>query len=207
MPSPSPRLPPVTTMFAHCAQALMPHHFSRRRYRPGSRQNVWQPVLCAAGAAAARRRIARLSSSARSQISLDVSSQNHVGDDDGAGNRVLSTAHHRHADIGMAIDNRFDLLRVNLQSSYVDDPAPASDEMVPIAAQLDDIAGIEKAILIQQRLLRLARYRDAVPGDRIRSEPSMTFICTGRGRSPTRLAGKPSRPSFTSKPTPASVDA
>src|SRR5215472_15315595 len=51
----------------------------------------------------------------------------------------------------MAVDHRLDLLGVHLLPADVDDPAAASDKMVAAAAQLDDVAGIDKAILVKGR--------------------------------------------------------
>ena len=51
------------------------------------------------------------------------------------------------------------------------------------------------------------KYRLAAPVDLIRSEPSSIFISSSPRGAPRKEAGKPSRSSSTSKPTPASVEA
>ena len=47
----------------------------------------------------------------------------------------------------MAIDNRFDFLRMDFLASDVDDSVPAACEVVAVSAKLDEIARIDEAIV------------------------------------------------------------
>ena len=48
----------------------------------------------------------------------------------------------------MPVDHRLDLFRMHLQSADIDDAAPAPDEVVAVTAPLDDIAGIDEAVVV-----------------------------------------------------------
>src|SRR5271166_677397 len=129
MPSPIPRLPPVTTMLRMLAR-MMPRRFSggreiERRNEAYRRRHL---VLRKAVATDLEDFVLELAGSIAELIGLP--SEDHVGDDDGAGDGIFSSAHERHADIGMAVDDRLDLLGMHLKSPDVDDPAPPSDEKV-----------------------------------------------------------------------------
>ena len=60
-------------------------------------------------------------------------------------------------------------------------PALAADEEITVAAQLHHVAGVDEAVGVDQRpAAERSTERDAVPGERMRSEPSTTFISTPR---------------------------
>jgi hypothetical protein len=62
-------------------------------------------------------------------MSLGISGAVHyLGYDNGTGDGVLSPAHQRHANLGMPVDDGFDLLGVDLQASDIDDAATPADE-------------------------------------------------------------------------------
>ena len=77
--------------------------------------------------------------------------QHDVGNHDRAGDRALLRPHQRHSHLWMPIDDRFDLLRMNLQSADIDDAAAAAGEDVAIAAPLHHVAGIDETVAIAQR--------------------------------------------------------
>src|SRR5271166_4450435 len=156
MPSPIPRLPPVTTMLRMLAR-MMPRRFSGGREIERSNEAYGRRhlVLRKAVTADLQDFVLELEGSLIGLIAPP--SEDHVGDDDGTGDGILSSAHERHADIGMAVDDGLDLLGMHLQSPDVDDPAPPSDEKVTPAAQFDDVAGIEESFRIEQRPLDAAQ--------------------------------------------------
>ena len=50
----------------------------------------------------------------------------------------------------MPVDRRLDFLRVHLQTADVDDAAAPADEMAALAPQLDDVAGVDEAVVTEQ---------------------------------------------------------
>ena len=78
----------------------------------------------------------------------------------------------------MPVDHRLDLFRMHLQAADIDDAALAAGEITAVAALLDDIAGIDKAVGVGERRRRADDSADAVRGERMRSDPSTTFIST-----------------------------
>src|SRR5271156_609533 len=50
----------------------------------------------------------------------------------------------------MPVYHSFDFLRVNLQSTDIDDTATPSDKIVAVAAQFDHIAGVNESIRVDQ---------------------------------------------------------
>ena len=101
----------------------------------------------------------------------------------------------RHLNLRMTIDHRFDFLRMDLQASDIDDAIPPADEIIAVAAQFEHVAGIDEAVRVREMLGLCADVAGAMRGERIRSEPSSTFISTPTALLSIRLAGKPARPS------------
>ena len=109
---------------------------------------------------------------------------------------------------GLPVDDGFDLLGMNLQAADIDDAAAAADEMIAIAAQLHHVAGVDKAVVVGERRRRCCRHRRArCAWSGCGASRPRLFISTPSRFLPIISAGKPSRPSFTAKPTPASVEA
>src|ERR1700693_6372344 len=50
----------------------------------------------------------------------------------------------------MTIDDRLDLLGVNLATADIDDPATPTNEVTAIAAALDHVAGIDKPVRLDE---------------------------------------------------------
>src|SRR5271166_3433918 len=152
MPRPSPRLPPVTTML-RMTLLILPRRFScgresKRRHKAyGGRHLVLGEV------SSARFHDLVLDRGYSLGVLINLPSEHHVGDDNGAGDGIFSSADQRHPNLGVAVDHGFDFLRMDLQSSDIDDSASPSDEIVPISTQLDDVAGIDEALSIEQLLL------------------------------------------------------
>jgi hypothetical protein len=131
--------------------------------------------------------------------------QNDIHDHDGAGDRAAARFGARHPHFRLPVDDRFDLLGMNLEAADIDDAAAPPDEMIAIAAQFHHVAGIDEAVASVSAAPADIGMRGS--RERIRSEPSSTFISTPSRLARSCSAGKPSRPSLTAKPTPASVEA
>src|SRR5436305_781554 len=108
MPSPNPRLPPVTTTL-RIVSGIVAHRFARwRKIDPRNKTDgCWYFVLRQVTAAGFEDRLLELEL-AFSRL-IDLRSENHIGDDNGAGDRVLATAHNRYADLGMTVDDPLNL--------------------------------------------------------------------------------------------------
>ncbi len=52
----------------------------------------------------------------------------------------------------MPVDHRLDLFRMDLQSADIDDATLAADEVITLAAPLDNVAGVDKAVGVGKRL-------------------------------------------------------
>ena len=61
--------------------------------------------------------------------------------------RVAACPHTRYANRRIAVQNRFYLLRIYLLSAHVDHSFAAPEEIIAIAAALDQVAGIDKPLL------------------------------------------------------------
>src|SRR5580704_13355492 len=152
MPSPSPRLAPVTKT-VRAALAIAPRQFAgrtdvERRHDRDGRRNL----VARQGFAAERQYFVLdllLAASARA-----IGFQHDVGNHDRAGDRALLRPHQRHSHLWMPVDDRFDLLGMYLQSADIDDAAAAAGENVTIAAPLHHVAGIDETVAIAQRMLR-----------------------------------------------------
>ena len=80
-----------------------------------------------------------------------ICGKDNVGDHDRAGDRTAPRFSARHPHCRMPVYHRFNLLRVNLQSTYIDDAAPSPNKVVAVTPQFHHIAGINKTIRIDQR--------------------------------------------------------
>src|ERR1700686_4487401 len=166
MPSPSPRLAPVTrTMRA--ALAITPRQFAGRGDVERRHDRDGRGDLMARQRFAAERQyvVLDLQLAARARV---FRFQNDIRNDDRAGDRILLRPHQRYSYLRVPIDDRLDLLGVNLQSADIDDAAAAAGEGVTIAAPLHHVAGIDEAVVIAQRRMlraeiafRRARRADA----------------------------------------------
>jgi len=76
--------------------------------------------------------------------------QDDVRDHDGAGDEIPSRANQRCPHLRMAIDDRLDLLGMNLQAADIDDAAAPADEIAALAAALHEIAGIDKPVRVHE---------------------------------------------------------
>src|SRR3989454_11068197 len=51
----------------------------------------------------------------------------------------------------MAVDHRLNLLGVDLQPADIDDSAPATEEVVAVAASFHDVASVDEALMVHER--------------------------------------------------------
>src|SRR5580698_8640860 len=145
MPSPSPRLAPVTRTLRQFAGR---GDVERRHDRDGDGH-----LVARQGFAAERQYVVLDSQLAAGTPTIGF--QHDIGNYDRAGDRTLFRPHQRHSDLWMPVDNRLDLLRMDLQSPDIDDATAAASKDVTIAASLHHVAGIDEPITIAQaRMLR-----------------------------------------------------
>src|SRR5579862_7711593 len=152
MPRPSPRLAPVTRT-VRAALAIAPRQFAggrdieRRHDRDGSGNLVKRQSF------AAKRQyvVLDLQLAARARA---IGFQHDVGNHDRAGDGIFLWPHQRHSYLWVPVDDRLDLLGVNLQASDIDDAAAPAGEDVAIAAPLHHIAGIDETVAVAQHMLR-----------------------------------------------------
>src|SRR5215471_16071909 len=103
MPSPSPRLPPVTTTLRIVPDQLAGLGDVEMGYEA---DHGWDLML-------GERLTANLEDLALQLLARPRPFrlvEKHVGNDDGAGKRIFARAHKRHPDVRMSIDHRFDFL-------------------------------------------------------------------------------------------------
>src|SRR6185312_2687924 len=77
--------------------------------------------------------------------------QHHIGDDDRAGKRVFARADQRHPHRRVTVDHRLDLFRMHLEPADIDNAAAPAGEITALAAPLDHVAVIDKAVGVAQR--------------------------------------------------------
>src|SRR5437867_3126274 len=133
IPSPRPRLPPVTItlrmtiQLAGCGNRERGHEPNRGRnlVRGQALVTDLQDLALEVRSPAAR---------------AGLSVQDDVRGDERAGNGTSPGTHHRHPYRRVPVDRRLDFLGVDLQSSHVDEAVPPAEEVVPIAAALHHVA-------------------------------------------------------------------
>src|SRR5438128_3781948 len=157
MPSPRPRVPPVTTTLRITTDQLAGAVHAEAGDEVDCRGNLVprqrlatmpQQLFLDLGHAAGR--------ALGDRLELDVR------DDERAGDRTLSCAHARHPHARMAVQHRFDFLGMDLEPADVDDAAAAADEVVTLTASLDHVSGVHEAVGAEQRLV--ARVEIAARG-------------------------------------------
>src|SRR3984893_10046028 len=153
MPSPRPRLAPVTRtvradaagldmaarQFAGCRDVEGRHDADRRRNLV-DRQRV-----------AAELQDIALDGAELIVRALASRFQDDIGDHDRAGGRTFLWPHQRHADLRVPVDHRLDLFGMNLEAADIDDAATAAGESVTGAVQFNDVAGIDEALFVEER--------------------------------------------------------
>src|SRR6266567_8834859 len=157
MPRPRPRLPPVTTMLRMTilritTLRIMTRQFSGRAdvQRRDEADRGGHLVLGQAVATDLQDFALESHGAIDRAAMIELHSENHVGDHDRAGDRVLSRSDKRHPNLWMAVDHRLDLLRMDLQPADIDDSTSPSGEIAAVSAQLHDVAGIDETLGIQQ---------------------------------------------------------
>src|SRR5580693_1753729 len=152
MPRPSPRLAPVTRT-VRAVLAIAPRQFAGRADVEHGHDRDGRRDFVARQRVAAKLQYVVLDLLLLAARARAIGFQHDVGNHDRAGNRALLRPHQRHSHLWMPVDDRFDLLGVNLQSADIDDAAAAAGEDVAIAAPLHHVAGIDEAVMIAQACL------------------------------------------------------
>src|SRR2546421_6551636 len=78
--------------------------------------------------------------------------QHDVGDHERARDRALPRSHERHPNAWVAVDDRLDLFRMDLQAADVDDAAPTADEVVAIAPSLEHVCRVDEPVGVHESL-------------------------------------------------------
>src|SRR5437867_565565 len=145
IPSPRPRLPPVTMTLGIASPELAGCRDRQRRREANRGGDFVGGERPAAG-----REDLRTRALDRRGVGHVAAGQNNLGRHDRPGNRILARFDERHPHAGMPIDDGFDFLRMDLQTTDVDDPTASSDEEVSIFASLDDIAGVDETVRVAE---------------------------------------------------------
>src|SRR5262249_7328928 len=82
------------------------------------------------------------------RAAVELHLENYVSNDERTGNRILSRSDGGHSHRWMAVDHPLYLLRMNLQSTHIDDPSPSAEKVIAIAPQLDDISRVHEALFV-----------------------------------------------------------
>src|SRR5438093_3071273 len=159
IPRPRPRLPPVTITLRMTGQLAGGGDLERRN-ETDRRRNL---VGGQAGVTDLKDLALEVHHLATGAARIGLSLQDDVGGDERTGDWTSPRPHHRHADRRVPVDRRLDFLRVDLQSSDVDEAAPATEEVVPAAAAFHHLAGADKAFTIGERGVVLADIAGRIP--------------------------------------------
>src|ERR1700724_4072917 len=119
MPSPRPRLPPVTMTLRSVSG--MAHELAAGADREHRHEADRGRDLVLAEIVAAEPQDLALECLAAGVLAGTRVAQHDVGNDQRAGDRALAPAHERHAHLRMAVDHRFDLLGRDLEAADIDD--------------------------------------------------------------------------------------
>src|SRR3954469_7854427 len=136
IPSPSPRLPPVTTTLG-----IPPSQLSGRRHRqrinnPDGRRHLVRGECTATGLENLR---FRPFDRQRVDAWLGAQREHHLSGNYRTGDRILSGRPWGHGRVRVPIDPRLDFLRMDLEAADVDDPPTAAREVIALAAPLEHV--------------------------------------------------------------------
>src|ERR1700722_10286415 len=146
IPSPNPRLPPVTITLRMVTDELSClRNRQCRNEIDGGRDLVRGKFL------AAEVQDVLPCLPVVSVFVVGLSLQNDIRNYKSTGDGIFPRSNQRHANLWMAVDDRFYFLRMDLKSSDVDDPITPADEIVAIPAKFERIACIHKALRILER--------------------------------------------------------
>src|SRR5262245_27022728 len=124
MPSPKPRLPPVTTTLC-----IVPDQLARMGdFEIGHEAYHGQYLVFRQSAPTELENLPLHIFAALARLRLVV--QEHIGDDDRSGEWVLPRSNQRHAHFRVPIDDPLDLLGMHLEPTDIHDAALASQEMI-----------------------------------------------------------------------------
>src|ERR1700757_5350569 len=142
MPSPSPRLAPVTTTLRIRAYQLSGGRHLQPRHDTDGRRSL----VCGERLAAALQQLVRELLWRRARPPGLAVGEHDVRDHHRPRDRTASRAHQGHAHPGVSVDDRLDLLRIHLESADVDYAAPAAKKIAAPAALLDEIARVDRPV-------------------------------------------------------------
>src|ERR1700679_309025 len=146
IPSPNPRLPPVTITLRMVTDELSClRNRQCRNEIDGGRDLVRGELL----AAELEDVLPCLPIVAVLVVGLSV--QHDIRNYQSTGDGIFPRPDQRHTNLRMAVDDRFYFLRMDLQASDVDDPIAPADEIVAIPAEFERIPCIHKALRILER--------------------------------------------------------
>src|SRR5437016_2734471 len=130
MPSPNPRLPPVTRTLRMRARELTALRNRKARHERDRNRNLpfRQALAAKLDDLALDCRFASVRTACVERV------ENHVGDHNRSHDRVLLRMHQGHAHVRMTIDHPFDFFGMNLHSADVDDPAGPAGEVTSLVA-------------------------------------------------------------------------
>src|SRR2546426_1840525 len=164
IPRPRPRLPPVT-MTLRMAGQLAGGGDLEGTNKTDRRRNL----------VGGQRVVADLKDLALDVRAAGLCVQDDVGGDERTGDRTFSRLHPRHSYRRVSVDRRLDFLRVDFQSSDVDDAVPSTEEVVAVAAAFHHVAGVDEAVITCERGAILADVRDRVPRGTDPQRPIVDF--------------------------------
>src|ERR1700746_1496893 len=142
MPSPSPRLAPVTrTLRIRAYQLSGGPQLEPRHDTDGRRYLVWRERPAAALQQLVRELLRR-----RARPPGIAVGEHDVRDHHRPRDRTASRAHQGHAPPRVGVDDRLDLLRIHLESADVDHAAPAAKKIAAPVTLLDKIARVDRPL-------------------------------------------------------------
>src|SRR5438105_1677490 len=189
IPSPSPRLPPVTMTLGIAASELARGSDVQRPDDAYRRRDLVRRER----AAASREDLGLRVLDAYGVESLLIIREHHLGGNDGPGDRILPRRHERHAHAGVAIDHRLDFFGMDLEAADIDNPATSAGEVIAVTATLDDIAGVDESLGVEQCLTRIAEVAKGCAGRTdaqsvsVDPEVDVTTVTRDKGRRETGL--------------------
>src|SRR5580704_16226544 len=129
IPRPRPRLPPVTITLRMASHLAGGGNLER-----GNEPDRRRDLVRGQGVVTELKDLALEVDNLAASGGIGLAFQDDVGGDQRSDDGTPGGPHHRHSYRRVAVDRRFDFLRVDLQHSNVDDAAPSTQEVVPVAA-------------------------------------------------------------------------
>src|SRR5437667_2827074 len=96
-------------------------------------------------------------------LEVRLSFQDYVRDDQRTSNGASPRPNDRHSHGRVAVDDGLDFFGVDLQPTDIDDSALSTKEVVAVTASLHDVAGVDKALTVDEGRVFLAEIADRSP--------------------------------------------